>query len=298
MQMKKWMLWCGLMMLNSLVMAQSESEEEVPPAVIPGTEIFVATLNINGDEVKVGEPVNISQSVGYDSQPSFDVDDNIYYANFFGTRTNIWVYDAVSKKRNVYQNTAESEYSPTPLKNKPGISVVRVELTGDQHIYVLNDKKSERFSDLKQIGYHAWHGELLWTFVLSDAIGGGDLYATMPGQEAVKVYTNIGRTLTVDESTGYLYFIDKNTQPWQIKRIHGIQEQPKYVMDLPEGVEDFARDTQDRFWLGQGNRLFTNAEDGRWKPVAEFKISGYNGISRVALNQSANKVAFVLNETE
>ena len=298
MQIIRCLLMCGLVSLNVQVVAQSQSEDEAPPPAIPGTEVFIATLHVNGDEVRVGEPVNISQSVGYDSQPSFGTDDNIYYTHFSNGQTDIWMYDAASKKRRAYQSTPESEYSPLRLKNKPGISVVRVDTTGDQYIYLSHGENAQRFSDLKQVGYHAWHGNLLWTFVLSDSASGGDLYATLPGQEAIQVYNNIGRTLTVDESTGYLHFIDKSAQPWQIKRIHGVHEQPKHVIDLPTGVEDFARDAQGRFWLGQGNRLMTNTADNSWRPVAEFKITGYSGITRIALNPSANKIAFVLNETQ
>ena len=295
---KKWMVCCVLILVSHMSVAQDE--EDAPPPAIPGTEIFLADISVQGDEIKVGEPMNVTREKGYDSQPSFGEDNKLYYTSYQGNRTNIWVYDVLSKKSRAYHNSAESEYSPTPLKNKKGISVVRVDFDGDQHVYFMQEHgtKPELFSELKQVGYHAWHGDLLWTFVLSDSPSGGDLHATLPGQEAIKVYKNIGRTLTVDEKTGYLYFIDKSPTPWQIKRIHGVHEQPKHVIDLPAGVEDFARDSQGRFWLGQGDRLYTSTEKGEWRQVAEFKLKGFSGITRLAVNPSNDKLAFVLNETE
>ena len=40
----------------------------------PDTEVFLATLSTRDGKVEIGKPINISNSAGYDNQPSFTPD--------------------------------------------------------------------------------------------------------------------------------------------------------------------------------------------------------------------------------
>ena len=40
----------------------------------PDTEIFLASLSVRDGKVEIGKPINISNSPGYDNQPSFTPD--------------------------------------------------------------------------------------------------------------------------------------------------------------------------------------------------------------------------------
>ena len=50
---------------------RSSGRPRPPP---PDTEIFLATLSIRDGKVEIGKPINISNSPGYDNQPSFTPD--------------------------------------------------------------------------------------------------------------------------------------------------------------------------------------------------------------------------------
>ena len=40
----------------------------------PDTEVFLASLSVRDGKVEIGKPINISNSPGYDNQPSFTPD--------------------------------------------------------------------------------------------------------------------------------------------------------------------------------------------------------------------------------
>lgn len=279
----------------------ADKKESVKQPAVLGTEVFLIHLNSESDSTVLGEPVNISNSPGYDSQPSFSPDSaRLYFTHSDGKQTDIAIYHLGDKKTWLLQKTPESEYSPTPLYDKDSISVVRVDRDKEQRVYLLNSDNAVVVDEgIKQVGYHAWHGFMLWTFILNGK--GGDLYAILPNEKPVKVWKNIGRTLTVDKHSGDLYFIDKNTQPWRIMRIHGIKEKPQFVIDLPTGVQDFARDETGRFWIGIDNtvHIYEDSKNStkQWQPLSEVIVSGYSGISRIAVSPDRKYLSVVLDET-
>ena len=85
-------------------------------AAPPDTEIFLAPLT-PGATPRVGAPVNITRSPGYDNQPSFTPDGRaiLFTSMRGGTQTDIYRYDVASGETARVTNTPESEYSPTPF---------------------------------------------------------------------------------------------------------------------------------------------------------------------------------------
>src|SRR4029450_8623817 len=94
-------------------------------AAPPDTEVFLASLSIKGDTVEIGAPVNISNSPGYDNQPSFTPDGAaVLFTSVRGDRqpepanpaasgSDIYRFDIVAAKVSQVTQTPESEYSPT-----------------------------------------------------------------------------------------------------------------------------------------------------------------------------------------
>ncbi len=109
-----------------------------PPArpAAPDTEIFLAPLTVSGQHITIGQPVNISNSPGYDNQPSFTPDGQrlLFTSARGGAQTDIYRYDLASKQVTQVTNTPESEYSPTVTPDH-GLSVVRVEADGSQRLW-------------------------------------------------------------------------------------------------------------------------------------------------------------------
>ncbi|TDR22417.1 TolB family protein [Marinicella litoralis] len=279
---------------------ESKLVEPVTAPTPPGSEILLFDYKVNDSgAVTLSNGINITHSPGYDSQPRFSNDGAlIYYTHFDDSsgQMDINQYDVTTGKTTVYIATAESEYSPTPMPEANGISVVQVDANGDQYLVLLQkNEEAKRYSDLKQVGYFNWtQGKVVWSFMLNDN-NGGDLYIQGADLEAEKLAENVGRSFITDASNQSIYYVDKNTQPWRIKS-RTSKAAVVDVMGLPVGVEDFTLDTQGRFWAGRDNTLYVSLDQKRWFIAHEFNDPKLHQISRVTTNPSSNKIAVVFAE--
>src|SRR5688572_22348551 len=92
------------------------------PQAPPDTEVFVAKLSVSGGTITLGRPENISNSTGYDNQPSFTRDGRgIFFTSARGgapqgatePQMDIYRYDIDTKQITQITKTPESEYSAT-----------------------------------------------------------------------------------------------------------------------------------------------------------------------------------------
>jgi Tol biopolymer transport system component len=82
--------------------------------------------------------VNITNSPGYDNQPSFAPDGGaIFFTSVRGggTQTDIYRYDLASAAITRVTSTPESEYSPTVTPDGAHLSVIRVEADGAAQLH-------------------------------------------------------------------------------------------------------------------------------------------------------------------
>ena len=297
-------LFISLLFLFSYLPLSMAEKSPLPPAPQPpGSEIMLFDVSMNAAGVVSLSPgINISHSTGYDSQPRFSADGKtIYYTHFFKGQMDVYEYNIEKATSSAYLTTAESEYSPTPMPEKPGLSVVQVDAKGDQYLVFLDnqaepEKQVTKYSDLKQVGYFNWTlGQHLWAFILSET--GGDLYHADQTKQAHKVTSHIGRSFITDAEHKTLYFVDKTTVPWHIRSVNSEQTEPQDVMALPRGVEDFTLDAQGRLWAGRNNTLYVSIDHKRWYIAIEFDLPGLSQITRITTNPAANQMAIVFAET-
>ncbi|MCF6300390.1 MAG: hypothetical protein L3J52_04640, partial [Proteobacteria bacterium] len=101
-------------LLIALVFANTMAQDM--PVVVgpPGTEIIVSNLSISKSGIIISDGINISNSMGYDSQPEFSTDGKtLYFAKYINGQTDIYQHNFFYRNNTVYLKTAESEYSPT-----------------------------------------------------------------------------------------------------------------------------------------------------------------------------------------
>jgi hypothetical protein len=130
-------------------------------AQMPDTDVWLFKIETN----KIGEylltqPLNVSNRVGYDNQPSFSSDGKkIYYVSVREDKqADIYYYDLKNRSTLQLTRTRESEYSPVPSVNGKHINTVVVEEDSAQRIHYISletgfdDKKL----DFDSIGYYAF----------------------------------------------------------------------------------------------------------------------------------------------
>jgi hypothetical protein len=130
----------------------------------PDTEVFLASLSSVDGKLAIGPPINISNSPGYDNQPSFTPDGQaVLFASVRGQaarpaltavegaasgaasvpsallQTDIYRYEIASRRIRRVTHTPEGEYSPTVMPDGKHISVVRVEADGTQRLWRVLD---------------------------------------------------------------------------------------------------------------------------------------------------------------
>src|SRR5262245_22840029 len=163
-----------LIALAAIAISQAPSQTPAPP---PDMEIFLATLgNLRTlgttEGPQVIRPVNITNSPGYDNQPSFTPDGRsiLFTSIRGGSQTDIYRYSISSREVSRVTDTPESEYSPTVTPDRAHISVIRVEADGTQRLwqFTLDGKEPQLvLPDVKPVGYHAWiDAQTLALFVL------------------------------------------------------------------------------------------------------------------------------------
>src|SRR3954466_15003252 len=131
-----------------------------PPSP-PDTEIFLTPLTLRAAPAAVTRAANITNSPGYDNQPSFTPDGAAIFftSNRGGAQTDIYRYDIASAATARVPDTPESEYSPTVTPDGAHLSVIRVEADGTQRLwrFTLDGRSPELLLErVKPVGYHVW----------------------------------------------------------------------------------------------------------------------------------------------
>lgn len=268
---------------------------------LPGTDIWL--LDINGNEVTSVK--SIVQRAGYDNQPSFSHDNQwLHYtrgetANDGLGYTDIWRVNLNSGQSSQVTTTSISEFSPLPLTNAPGLSMVRVQQDGRQELWMTfpdSEQPERRVVSAEPVGYHAWlSADSLALFVLGNPELGetNRLELWQPSSDAgMRIADNIGRGLQVSKR-GELFYVQT---PSQITRMH-LNKTPIPVIGLHEGGQDFALDLNDVFWHGSGSKIYRYASgDSGWQLTIDLQQYGLTGITRVAVNSAGDRLAVVVSE--
>lgn len=264
-----------------------------------GTDIWVVELSGQGSALEVGRPRNVTRRVGYDNQPQFTADGRALLFNRIedSGRADSWRVRIADGAMTRLTNTAvEQEYSPTPMPDGSGFSVIVVEADSTQRLWAYDwNGVPQRpiVAGLKPVGYHVWIGNsMIGAFVLNNpapnalvlmhpltdrvdtlARGIERAFARVPGREA---FTFVQRT---DSST---LVSEVDTRTMRVRR----------VMTGPAGLEYHV-------WLPDGTMLISGQgqiwrwADSRLTPFVDLRTFGITGVSRLALSPDGKMLAFV-----
>ena len=119
--------------------------------------------------------------------------------------------------------------------------------------------------------------------------------ADIETNDQVTITSNIGRCLRrfPNGDIAFVHKIDEKT--WLLKRLNMSTYQPELVTAMLEGVEDFELLGDGTILMAKDSKIykFNRRKDISWKEIADLSLYGLRNISRMAVNQSGNKLALV-----
>ena len=281
-------------------------------AQAPDTEVFLAKLTVSGGSVTVGPAENISNSAGYDNQPSFTPDGrSVFFTSARGgapqgsteSQMDIYRYDIATKAVAQVTRTPESEYSATVTPDGRHISVIRVEADKTQRLWkfpLAGGEPSLVLTDIKPVGYHAWlDANTLALFVLGQPAT--LQIADIRTGKAEVAASGIGRSLVAMPGGGVSFgqrTVDGASRAWKISQVSMADGKPSIkvvTMGPANAADEFVA------WLPNGTLLMPaggqlmalRRGDPDWKAVADLAALGVRNVSRLAVSPKGDWIALV-----
>jgi dipeptidyl aminopeptidase/acylaminoacyl peptidase len=283
------------------------------------TEVFLATLRPDARPMIAGPLTNLSNSPGYDSQPSFLPDGSgvLFSSQREGTQYDIYKYDFASKSVVQVTHTPENENSPLVTPDGATFSVVQTEADKTQRLWRFDfDGTHPRLvlENVKPVGYHVWVDA---THLVLYVLGAGSepstlQYADTTTGRAEVIESRIGRSLLIRPRTGTVSFVSQ--APGSHAVVREFDPKTRQVTTLVETVENTVN--SDCAWLpdgtllmSSGTRIFAWTPRPRatatassapaaspWVEAVDFASAGIARITRMAVGPSAGPGAprFVL----
>jgi hypothetical protein len=311
------LLHFGIALLFPLVATAQQSSPTPAPTqspttqAPPDTDIYVLSVKSSGGSWSFGDPLNITQRVGYDNQPGFlpDGQSLLFTSQRENNQTDIYRYDFKTAATTQITSTPESEYSPTVMPGGKFFSVVRVEADKTQRLWkfpLAGGAASLVLENVKPVGYHLWLDErTLALFVLGDeklktpnTLQLVTLKKDAPtATEESTLHTNVGRSLQrVPRRAGAFSFVHKTAPDnWLIQIIDVPAHKTELVTKTLPGSEDLAWLPDGTILSAQDSKLFRfdPAHPTGWQQVADFTNAGLRKITRLALSPKADRLALV-----
>src|ERR1700756_397229 len=267
-------------------------------AQLPETELFLATIEIKNNLIKVKSAEKISNHKGYNNQPCFiNNDDKILFTSDIesNSKTHICSYNIKSKKIERLSITNTSEYSALLVPNQKDFSVVMVEEDSTQRIWAFDLLKGGNKSCISQqtdsVGYYTWLGKdsILYYKLTSPH----SLHAlNIKTNQDVWLCNNPTRSFKKVSSTTFFYVIHEDAQ------------NIVYIFDIrTQKATPFANDNvsanQDYIWhntLGllksEGAKIYRYSPDTKvWAELVDFSSFGIKKTTRFSISANGKYIA-------
>jgi len=297
----------GIAAVVALALSGQMSGQRGAPPAPPDTEIFLATLSTSDGLLSIAEPVNITNSPGYDNQPSFTPDGQqiLFTSNRGGTQTDIYRYDLASRAVAPVTDTPESEYSPTVTPDGRHISVIRVEADNTQRLwrFTIDGKQPELvLAGVKPVGYHAWADDHTLALFVLGTPATLQVADTASGKADV-VVRGIGRSIQKIPGRATISFVERAEPAVRggapILRIRELEPKGRHITPLVNAVAGASE--ADCAWTPGGMLLMAHTDmlygwkrgDPEWRRVADLAPLGLHGVTRLAVSPKGDRIAFV-----
>jgi dipeptidyl aminopeptidase/acylaminoacyl peptidase len=268
----------------------------------PATDIYLAGLRVARGRVTIDTPVNVTARPGYDNQPFFLPEGRafLYTSIREDSQADIYRYD-IDKKTSVrLTTTRESEYSPTPVPNGKGFSVIRVEADSTQRLWAFDADGSRPrlvLDSIKPVGYHAWADDhALVLFVLGSPPTLQIADAGSPGARGDVVAHDIGRSLQRIPRRASVSFVQRDSVvgAW-LEAVDVRTRRATKLVQPPQGADFFAWTSGGIVLTASGTKLYQwDPRRGEaWEEVADLAGAGLTNVTRLAVSPKGDRLAIV-----
>ena len=285
----------AVLIFSTAVFAQTQTP--TPSPTPPASDIFIIDLKSEG-KLKLGQPVKITNWVGYNNQPSFLPDgQSILYTSIRDKQADIYRYQIHGGATTQITNTPESEYSPILMPDGKSISVVRVEADGTQRLWkfpLAGGTPSLILEKIKPVGYHLWVDDYTLALFVLGKPNTLQLVDLRTGKAEV-IAENPGRILRRVPHEDKFSFVHKvSDQEWLIRTVDlKTRNITTFIKTLP-GVEDYAWTPAGVLLMANGAKLFARKKsDWAWVEIADFSNAGLKSITRIAVSPKGDRIAVV-----
>lgn len=269
-----------------------------------GTDIWVIALRGQGVALEVGRPRNVTNRVGYDNQPQFTADGLTLLFNRVEDdgRADSWRLRIADGALTRLTNTVvEQEYSPTPLPDGSGFSVIVVEGDSTQRLWAYDWNGVPRrpiVGALAPVGYHVWIGSgLIGAFVLNNPAPNALVLMHPLTNRVDTLARGIERAFARVPSREAFTFVQRTDCNTLVSEVDVRTMRVRPVMTGPPGLEYHV-------WLPDGTMLISGQgqiwrwADSRLTPFVDLRTFGISGVSRLALSPDGMMLAFVAEDPE
>jgi len=279
------------------------SAQQQPPA----TEVYLRQMS------DAAPWINISNSPGYDNQPSFLPDSSavLFSSNRDGKQTDIYRYDIAKKTLTQLTHTVDLEYSPIVTPDRKSFSVIRQAASDGTQLLVRYDLDGSNarviFENVKPVGYHAWIDA---THVAMFILGGQGQPATLQigdstTGKAEVVDSGIGRSILIRPRTGTVSYMTTG-QGRVIKEYDPKTKQTRQIGTPDGNGQDaawYVSKGMDFFLMATGTTVRMNAigeNPSGWNVLFDLASDGTDpkkpavaNITRLAASPNGQWLAFV-----
>lgn len=273
-------------------------------ATPPGTDVYLAPLSLEGGQIRVGAPVNITKRPGYDNQPSFTPDGRgmLFTSIREDAQADIYRYDLATKTTTRVTSTPESEYSATVMPGGQRFSVIRVEKDSTQRLWSFAlDGSDPRvvFDRIKPVGYHVWvNQDAAVLFVLGSGREANALVWADGTGRSDTLARDVGRSLVPVGRSGFSFLQGMPDSTWRL-RVGGSTRpsssaELKDVVTMPKGADFVVWLDADRILTAAGSKLMIwQRGTNTWSAVADLGSAGLTRLSRLAVSPDRKWLAVV-----
>ena len=277
----------------------TSSTADTTAAAAPSTDIYLAPLQGQGDEARVGAPVSITPRAGYDNQPAFTPDGRaVLYTAVRDGQADTYRYTLADSTRRAVTATPTSEYSPTP--HGEGFSVVRVEADGTQRLWQFaadGTAPTLLLPGIQPVGYHAWATpDRAALYVLGDPAS--LVLANRDAGTADTLARAIGRSLQVvpgrEATISFVQHTSDSTA--QIHLLDAMTGMTEPLVATRPGGDFHAWTPGGLLLMAEGATLYQYdpSDDAGWRPIAD--LAPLRDVTRLAVSSRGDRLALVAAE--